>query len=104
MTLRVLLILCVLVYASHSMAEYRVYQYIVKSRHPFVNDSDSYTVTSTLDPVSYIAYHGGQESLQVDLLTTWMCKGNTAGRAPCSSPLANEKQIGESQASEAEAE
>lgn len=44
-------------------------------------------VTSTLDPVSYTAYNGGNSMLSVDLLRTWICPGYTGGsKATCDSP------------------
>lgn len=70
-----------------AMAEYRVYQYIVKSKRGAPHPEKGYIVTSTLDPVSYVAYHGGDTSIKVDLLRTWMCKGYTgAGKPLCESP------------------
>ncbi|OUR97803.1 hypothetical protein A9Q84_06275 [Halobacteriovorax marinus] len=58
-------------------AEYRVFQYYVKSRLKLPTDQRGYLVTSTLDPVSYLSYHGGNTSLKVDLLRSWTCKGHT---------------------------
>ena len=72
-------------------AEYRLYQYYVKAPatlHQSV-DRDSYLVTSSLDPVSYVAYHGGKGALKVSLLRSWMCKGHTAGRPLCPPPLSS---------------
>jgi len=63
-----------------SRAEYRVYQYYVKARNFQLQDSQAYLVTSSLDPQSYIAYHGGYDSLKLDLVRTWVCPGYT-GRA-----------------------
>jgi hypothetical protein len=45
-------------------------------------------VTSTLDPTSYVSYHGGQGALRVNLLKTWTCKGHTGGKAICEDPMA----------------
>ncbi len=79
-------------------AEYRVYQYVVKSKLKAPHAEQGYVVTSTLDPVSYVAYHGGDTSIKVDLLRTWMCKGYTgAGKALCESPAERaQKEIEES--------
>lgn len=74
-------------------AEYRVYQYVVKSKLKAVHAEKGYVVTSTLDPVSYVAYHGGDTSIKVDLLRTWMCKGYTgAGQPLCESPAERAKR------------
>lgn len=51
------------------------------------HDQQSYLTTSTLDPVSYMAYHGGSESIEVDLLRSWICLGNTAKEQFCPAPL-----------------
>lgn len=69
-------------------AEYRVYQYYVSSKYKKPDEQKPYLVTSTLDPVSYISYHGGQESIKVDLLRTWPCPGHTEeGKPFCTGAL-----------------
>lgn len=69
-------------------AEYRVYQYYVQPITFNQNDPNSYRVVSTLDPISYIAYHGGAESIRIDMISTWICKGHTGNRRElCPSPL-----------------
>ncbi|AYF44444.1 MULTISPECIES: hypothetical protein [Halobacteriovorax] len=68
-------------------AEYRVYQYMVSSRLQPQGPA-SVIVTSTLDPNSYVKYNGGNRSIRVNLLKTWMCKGHTGNKMPCKSPLA----------------
>ena len=72
---------------TSSLAEYRVYQYYVRSAVTSPRDANSYMVTSTLHPVAYQAYHGGVQSLRVDLLHSWMCFGSTSRRPVCPSPL-----------------
>tara|TARA_R110002072_G_scaffold276051_1_gene437596 strand:- start:356478 stop:356771 length:294 start_codon:yes stop_codon:yes gene_type:complete len=68
-------------------AEYRVFQYYVKPAHSLSMDQKSHLVTSTLDPVSYISYHGGNQVIKIDLLRSWMCKGNTANKQLCAPPF-----------------
>lgn len=69
------------------MAEYRVYQYSVKSKLQMPRDQKAYIVTSTLDPTSYLSYNGGNEALKIDLMRTWTCKGYTGnGKEICSPP------------------
>ena len=67
-------------------AEYRVYQYVVKAQNPFSINQKAYMVTSTLDPQSYLSYHGGPSTLKIDLIRTWMCRVNTAKAEYCESP------------------
>jgi hypothetical protein len=70
-------------------AEYRVYQYSVRSTLPKPFEQHSYLVVSTLDPVSYLSYHGGSNSIQLDLVRTWTCLGYTGnGQDLCDSPAA----------------
>lgn len=69
------------------LAEYRVYQYYIKARHPASIDQEPYLVTSTLSPQSYLAYHGGSASITIDLLRTWMCYGDTSYKKTCEPPL-----------------
>lgn len=69
-------------------AEYRVYQYQVKPRFAGEYQAKPHIVTSTLDPVSYLAYHGGETSIKVDLMRSWTCEGHTGGMQDyCAGPL-----------------
>ena len=72
---------------SEARSEYRVYQYLVKQSQVKAQDLKPYLTTSTMDPVSYLAYHGGGNSIKIDLIRSWMCKGYTAKKEACSSPL-----------------
>lgn len=76
------------------LAEYRVYQYSIRTTIPQKDDTDSYTVVSTLDPVSYRSYHGGSQSIQINLIRTWMCMGHTGhGQYLCDSPESQASEI-----------
>jgi hypothetical protein len=77
----------VFTYNVNTFAEYRVYQYHIKARHPSSVSRDPYLITSTLSPTSYLAYHGGSQTLEIDLLRTWMCYGNTSYKDTCAPPL-----------------
>ena len=75
-------------------AEYRVYQYSIKYKKLYEVDIKPYLVTSTLDPVSYVAYHGGAQTVSVDLLRTWTCKGYTGQlKNYCPSPYERAKDV-----------
>ncbi len=68
-------------------AEYRVYQYFVKSKSFKAQDNGSYIVTTSLNPVTYRAYHGGQETITLDSMRTWICPGYTGKfKQYCPSP------------------
>jgi hypothetical protein len=70
-----------------SFAEYRVYQYAVMAQEYSVLSPQLSLVTSTLDPQTYTAYHGGPVSTRADLLRTWLCPGYTGQNAlPCQAP------------------
>jgi hypothetical protein len=76
-----------------SYAEYRVYQYSVKAKNLYMIDNNAYLITSSLDPVSYVAYHGGRELIKVDLLRSWTCKGHTGNlQGYCPSPYERAKE------------
>jgi hypothetical protein len=78
------------------MAEYRVYQYFIKTKKPQLKVVDTVTtedtkpsqlVSSTLDPFSFLAFHGGHSALSIDTVRTWLCPGYTGGARPiCPSP------------------
>ncbi len=64
--------------------EYRVYQYYVRSKTKNINPPNAQVVTSTLNPISYAAYNGGKLSIEVNLLRSWVCMGNTSHQDVCS--------------------
>ncbi|RLA65863.1 MAG: hypothetical protein DRQ89_00495 [Epsilonproteobacteria bacterium] len=82
-----LLFLCGIVFWSQAgRAEYRVFQYLVKSRYFIPRNNMPYIVTSTFDPVTYLAYNGGESSLNIELLRSWMCYGDTSYKRYCNPP------------------
>jgi len=66
-----------LLFSSKLQCEYRVYQYFVFNKlnaattPPIVN-------ISTLNPSDFIKFHGGRDSVEIKLLRTWMCFGDTS--------------------------
>lgn len=78
--------------ASAALAEYRVYQYLVKPKTvtSMVTQIDARSVRSTLNPVSFIAYQGGASAIDATLLRSWMCPGSTARRDFCPHPADRE--------------
>jgi hypothetical protein len=78
------LTISVLIFSTQVFCEYRVYQYYVRSKLQNITSVPSEIVTSTLNPISYVAYHGGNESVEVNLLRSWQCMGNTSKQPVCS--------------------
>ena len=68
---------------SNAFGEYRVYQYYVKSKIQNITSADAQIVTSTLNPVSYLAYNGGSQAVEINLLRSWICMGNTSHQSVC---------------------
>jgi len=71
-----------------SAAEYRAYQYMVKSNDPYAvaTRAQSQYIVSTLNPAMYKSYHGGS-FVTVDLQRTWICPGYTGKNKPvCEHP------------------
>jgi hypothetical protein len=77
----VIIISCLV--SIQAYAEYRVYQYYAHSKIQNLTETPYEIITSTLDPKSYLAYHGGKESLELNLLRSWMCVGNTSKQEVC---------------------
>lgn len=77
------LILLTALLSLPAFGEYRVYQYYVRSKIQNINPGNAELVTSTLNPTSYVSYHGGKDSIEVNLLRSWMCPGNTSKRPIC---------------------
>ena len=67
-------------------AEYRAYQYVVQDKIQDPNIVERGLIVSTLDPVSYLAYNGGADMINVELIRTWKCPGDTSLKNICSSP------------------
>ena len=73
--------------AQSSWAEYRVYQYIIKNKVQTSKINDELNIiTSTLNPVAFKAYNGGSALVELDLLRTWICPGDTSFKNICESP------------------
>lgn len=68
---------------NSAQAEYRVYQYYIKSKTNNITPPNAQLVTSTLDPSSYAAYHGGNLLVDISLLRSWICLGNTSKKEVC---------------------
>jgi hypothetical protein len=68
---------------TKASAEYRVYQYYVRPKVQNINPSKAELVTSTLNPRSYAVYHGGSLSVDITLMRSWMCMGDTSHEDVC---------------------
>lgn len=78
-----LIILFLTLLSMPALGEYRVYQYYVRSKTQNINPANATLVTSTLNPTSYAAYHGGKLSVEVNLLRSWVCMGDTSKQDVC---------------------
>lgn len=78
-----------------AQAEYRAYQYIVKTNDPYAvaTKARAQYIVSTLNPQMYKSYHGGS-FVTVDLLRTWICPGYTGrGQKICDHPYDKENPV-----------
>ncbi len=66
-----------------AFGEYRVYQYYVRSKLQNINPTNAQLVTSTMNPTTYVSYHGGKASIEVNLLRSWVCMGDTSKKPIC---------------------
>ncbi len=90
--MRMGLLFTTLLVSGSALAEYRAYQYLVKSSDPYASSTkaDARYIVSTLNPQNYKSYHGGS-FITVDLLRTWICPGYTGrGTEPCDHPYDKE--------------
>jgi hypothetical protein len=74
-------VLTILFCSFSALAEYRAYQYLVKSSDAYAvaTKAQAQYIVSTLNPQMFQSYHGGS-SVSVDLLRTWICPGYTGQR------------------------
>ncbi len=79
-----------MIFSPTIFAEYRVYQYYIRSKIQNITPLQSELVTSTLNPIAYIAYHGGRDAVEVNLLRSWQCMGNTSKSPVCTISDGNE--------------
>lgn len=88
MNVRYPILILMIIMSFSASAEYRVYQYIVSNKIQTTSDAPkSNIVLSSLNPVSFISYHGGKGLVNVDLVRTWMCSGYTGdNKKYCQSP------------------
>jgi hypothetical protein len=87
-----ILIFFLLAIVFESKGEYRIYQYLIKNKNG--SEEQPYLDQSSLDPVSYQAYHGGLKTIDISLLRSWICRGNTSYLKTCTPPLRPLNQIG----------
>ncbi len=79
---------------QYSWAEYRVYQYLIKNKVQTSKVNDKLNIiTSTLNPVAFKAYNGGSELVQLELLRTWICPGDTSFKRVCKSPYQKIEEV-----------
>ncbi|WP_185902993.1 hypothetical protein [Bacteriovorax stolpii] len=78
------IILLLALLSSQAFGEYRVYQYYVRSKLKNINPTNAQLVTSTMNPTAYAVYHGGKDSIEVSLLRSWVCMGDTSKKSICS--------------------
>ncbi len=77
---------------SSAQAEYRVYQYLIQNKDTYQEKEITYEILSTLNPVAYKTYHGG-DVIKLDLLRTWVCPGHTGRKEFCPSPYAKLSEV-----------
>ncbi len=87
----------ILMISGVAQAEYRAYQYLVKTNDPYAvaTKAKSQYIVSTLNPQNYKSYHGGS-LITVDLVRTWICSGYTGrGQKVCDHPYDKEIPVNE---------
>ncbi len=88
------LLFTTLMLSGSALAEYRAYQYLVKTSDPYATatKADARYIVSSMNPENYRRFHGGS-LVTIDLLRTWICPGYTGrGTIPCSHPYDKEQQ------------
>ncbi len=81
-----------IIISAQAFAEYRAYQYLVKTNDPFAvaTNAKARYLTSTMNPQVYKSFHGGS-FVSVDLMRTWICPGYTGtGQEICDHPYDKE--------------
>ena len=78
---KLVILLITLPFSFSAFAEYRAFQYLVKTNDPYAvaTKSNAQYIVSTLNPQMFQSYHGGS-LVTVDLLRTWICPGYTGSR------------------------
>jgi len=90
-----LLLLLSFTFSFGALAEYRAYQYMVKTNDPYAvaTRAQAQYIVSTLNPQMYKSYHGGGY-VTVELLRTWICPGYTGkGQKICDHPYDKENPV-----------
>ena len=71
---------------SSAWASYRVYQLRLRHYDQIGKKKIDRVVLSFMDPRQYEAFHGGPATLQVDMVDTWYCPGDTSQKKYCKKP------------------
>lgn len=77
--------------ATPAMAGYRVYQLSIRARGK--EQKQPQIVLSNLDPYQYESYYAGYGLIEVKMLDTWYCPGDTGHyREYCKKPKEKQKE------------
>ncbi|MBL7555609.1 MAG: hypothetical protein JNM24_07285 [Bdellovibrionaceae bacterium] len=68
-------------------AEYRVFELEITA-YEEAEEIGKRVVVSTLDPEQYRGYHSVQPNEKIRYISTWRCRGRTAGKDYCPNPKA----------------
>jgi len=88
------LALFVLGFSQAGHGAYRVYKLRVVSYNERNRPSTQSAVLTTLDPNQYQNYHSGYGRMEVQLVDTWYCPGDTSFKRYCSKPKDRRLQRG----------
>lgn len=74
-----------------SFAAYRVYEIKVEHYDTLGTIERTEKVLTTLDPLQYAAFQGGDGRMKVRMQDTWYCPGDTSRRSYCAKPKVRQR-------------
>lgn len=74
-----------------SYAAYRVYEIKVEHYDTYGHIERTEKVLTTLDPLQYAAFQGGDGRMKVRMQDTWYCPGDTSRRKYCAKPKVRDR-------------
>ncbi len=80
------------VISSSAFAAYRVYEIKVEHYDHSGQMERIEKVLTTLDPLQYAAFQGGDGRMKVRMQDTWYCPGDTSRRSFCPKPKVQQRQ------------
>lgn len=81
-----LLVVCCSIFSVVAEGSYRVYQLRLRHYDQVGKKKINRVLLTSMDPMQYQSFHKGPLAMQVEMLDTWYCPGDTSLKKYCNKP------------------